>query len=80
MSDANPVNQELETFNKQKLKKTNTQEKNHLPTQAGSTNKSHPVRKPHRLIYTSLLYVSTPANLIIWECLVQTHLIIDWES
>ncbi|KAL3972826.1 ubiquitin-conjugating enzyme E2 N [Sarotherodon galilaeus] len=32
MSDSNPVNQEVEQFNKQKLKKTNTQEKNHLPT------------------------------------------------
>lgn len=32
MSDNNPVNQEVEQFNKQKLKKTNTQEKNHLPT------------------------------------------------
>ncbi|XP_037531832.1 thymosin beta 1 [Nematolebias whitei] len=32
MSDPNPVNQEVETFNKQKLKKTDTEEKNHLPT------------------------------------------------
>uniref|UniRef100_A0A669EG60 Uncharacterized protein n=1 Tax=Oreochromis niloticus TaxID=8128 RepID=A0A669EG60_ORENI len=28
-------NQEVEQFNKQKLKKTNTQEKNHLPTKEG---------------------------------------------
>uniref|UniRef100_A0A3B3BNC8 Thymosin beta n=1 Tax=Oryzias melastigma TaxID=30732 RepID=A0A3B3BNC8_ORYME len=33
MSDRTPVKQEVESFNKQKLKKTNTQEKNHLPTQ-----------------------------------------------
>ncbi|XP_028272678.1 thymosin beta 1 [Parambassis ranga] len=32
MSDSNPVNQEVEQFNKQKLKKTDTQEKNRLPT------------------------------------------------
>ncbi|XP_013861490.1 thymosin beta-a [Austrofundulus limnaeus] len=32
MSDANPVNEEVEHFNKKQLKKTNTQEKNHLPT------------------------------------------------
>ncbi|XP_026185820.1 thymosin beta 1 [Mastacembelus armatus] len=32
MSDSNPINQEVEQFNKQKLKKTNTQEKNPLPT------------------------------------------------
>ncbi|KAK5607311.1 hypothetical protein CRENBAI_000995 [Crenichthys baileyi] len=32
MGDCNPVNQEVEHFNKQKLRKTSTQEKNHLPT------------------------------------------------
>ncbi|XP_043982486.1 thymosin beta 1 isoform X1 [Gambusia affinis] len=32
MGDNNPVNQEVEQFNKQKLKKTNTAEKNRLPT------------------------------------------------
>ncbi|XP_015237024.1 thymosin beta 1 [Cyprinodon tularosa] len=35
MGDNNPVcpvNEEVEKFNKQKLKKTNTQEKNMLPT------------------------------------------------
>uniref|UniRef100_A0A3Q3ADU7 Thymosin beta 1 n=1 Tax=Kryptolebias marmoratus TaxID=37003 RepID=A0A3Q3ADU7_KRYMA len=32
MSDHNPVNEEVEKFNKQKLKKTNTEEKNCLPT------------------------------------------------
>uniref|UniRef100_A0A3B3YFQ7 Thymosin beta 1 n=1 Tax=Poecilia mexicana TaxID=48701 RepID=A0A3B3YFQ7_9TELE len=32
MGDNNPVNQEVEQFNKQKLKKTNTEEKNRLPT------------------------------------------------
>lgn len=37
MSDSNPVNQEVEQFNKQKLKKTNTQEKNHLPTKEGGS-------------------------------------------
>lgn len=34
MSD-NPVTQEVETFNKDKLKKTITQEKNIIPTQKG---------------------------------------------
>ncbi|XP_061582206.1 thymosin beta 1 [Cololabis saira] len=32
MSDSNPVNQEVEQFNKKKLRKTSTQEKNHFPT------------------------------------------------
>ncbi|XP_029367643.1 thymosin beta-a-like [Echeneis naucrates] len=32
MSDSNPVNQEVEQFNKQKLRKTDTQEKQHRPT------------------------------------------------
>ncbi|XP_040903912.1 thymosin beta 1 [Toxotes jaculatrix] len=32
MGDSNPVNQEVEQFNKQKLRKTDTQEKNHMPT------------------------------------------------
>ncbi|XP_072252029.1 thymosin beta 1 [Leuresthes tenuis] len=32
MSDVNPVNQEVEKFDKQKLRKTSTQEKNHIPT------------------------------------------------
>uniref|UniRef100_A0A3B5R9C7 Thymosin beta 1 n=1 Tax=Xiphophorus maculatus TaxID=8083 RepID=A0A3B5R9C7_XIPMA len=35
MGDNNPVNQEVEQFNKQKLKKTNTEEKNRLPTKEG---------------------------------------------
>uniref|UniRef100_A0A3B4EPG3 Thymosin beta n=1 Tax=Pundamilia nyererei TaxID=303518 RepID=A0A3B4EPG3_9CICH len=47
MSDSNPVNQEVEQFNKQKLKKTNTQEKNHLPTKEGSLLQSTP--PPHPL-------------------------------
>uniref|UniRef100_A0A3P9BYX3 Thymosin beta 1 n=1 Tax=Maylandia zebra TaxID=106582 RepID=A0A3P9BYX3_9CICH len=65
MSDSNPVNQEVEQFNKQKLKKTNTQEKNHLPTKEGSkeTEESHespsidppplPARLPSPTIPTS---------------------------
>ncbi|XP_018607124.1 thymosin beta-a-like [Scleropages formosus] len=32
MSDSNPVNQEVENFDKKCLKKTNTAEKNTLPT------------------------------------------------
>ncbi|XP_071314092.1 thymosin beta 1 [Trachinotus anak] len=32
MGDSNPVNQEVEQFNKQKLRKTETQEKQHFPT------------------------------------------------
>ncbi|XP_026213533.1 thymosin beta 1 [Anabas testudineus] len=32
MSDVNPVSKEVESFNKRTLKKTNTEEKNHLPT------------------------------------------------
>ncbi|XP_041846975.1 thymosin beta 1 [Melanotaenia boesemani] len=32
MSDSNPVNQEVEQFNKKKLRKTSTQEKVRLPT------------------------------------------------
>ncbi|XP_054594934.1 thymosin beta 1 [Nothobranchius furzeri] len=32
MGDSNPVNEEVENFNKKKLKKTNTQEKTRLPT------------------------------------------------
>ncbi|XP_014856649.1 thymosin beta 1 isoform X1 [Poecilia latipinna] len=40
MGDNNPVNQEVEQFNKQKLKKTNTEEKNRLPTkEAGCEQK-----------------------------------------
>ncbi|XP_022607402.1 thymosin beta-a-like [Seriola lalandi dorsalis] len=33
MGDGNPVNQEVEQFNKQKLKKTDTREKTYVPTQ-----------------------------------------------
>uniref|UniRef100_A0A3B3IGE5 Thymosin beta 1 n=1 Tax=Oryzias latipes TaxID=8090 RepID=A0A3B3IGE5_ORYLA len=61
MSDANPVNQELETFNKQKLKKTNTQEKNHLPTQAGrskeGTHKKNNLPAP---FYPFFFFLSRP--------------------
>ncbi|KAK2849296.1 hypothetical protein Q5P01_009130 [Channa striata] len=32
MGDSNPVSAEVESFNKQKLRKTSTEEKNHLPT------------------------------------------------
>ncbi|XP_067375727.1 thymosin beta 1 [Channa argus] len=32
MGDCNPVTEEVEKFNKQKLRKTSTNEKNHLPT------------------------------------------------
>lgn len=52
MSDSNPVNQEVEQFNKQKLKKTNTQEKNHLPTKEGRSlrQKKCAPNKPHLLL------------------------------
>lgn len=45
MSDANPVNQEVEQFNKKQLKKTNTQEKNHLPTKEGKVLRGGDVHK-----------------------------------
>lgn len=65
MSDANPVNQELETFNKQKLKKTNTQEKNHLPTQAGrskeGTHKKNNLPAPfYPFFFFLLLFYFSP--------------------
>uniref|UniRef100_A0A3Q3QF41 Thymosin beta n=1 Tax=Monopterus albus TaxID=43700 RepID=A0A3Q3QF41_MONAL len=40
MSDNNPVTEEVEKFDKCKLKKTNTNEKNHLPTKEGKC--THP--------------------------------------
>uniref|UniRef100_A0A8C4EIT3 Uncharacterized protein n=1 Tax=Dicentrarchus labrax TaxID=13489 RepID=A0A8C4EIT3_DICLA len=38
MSD-NPVTKEVETFNKSKLRKTATEEKNHMPTKDGKKSK-----------------------------------------
>nr|XP_015206983.1 PREDICTED: thymosin beta-a-like [Lepisosteus oculatus] len=37
MSDKNPVKEEVKTFDKKCLKKTNTAEKNTLPTKEGET-------------------------------------------
>lgn len=51
MSDSNPVNQEVEQFNKQKLKKTNTQEKNHLPTKEGRSLRQKKCAPNKPLIY-----------------------------
>ncbi|MBN3322986.1 TYBA protein, partial [Atractosteus spatula] len=46
MSDKNPVKEEVKTFDKKCLKKTNTAEKNTLPTKEGETLSGQSQRAP----------------------------------
>uniref|UniRef100_A0A3Q4HK43 Thymosin beta 1 n=1 Tax=Neolamprologus brichardi TaxID=32507 RepID=A0A3Q4HK43_NEOBR len=74
MSDSNPVNQEVEQFNKQKLKKTNTQEKNHLPTKEGRSLRQKKCAPNKPLIYyfhiSPLLWL-TGCSVHLWRDMQQ---------